>query len=418
MLDAALLSSVASQKSCFEVYARTLPPQRSYGVVAGTTILPKAIKSFRFSKEQIAYLRATTSLRDETLDFLSDFSFAGSIWGYLDGDLYFPNSPVLRVEGTFAETLILETLILSSLNFDTAIASAASRMVQVSQAKTLIEMGTRRTNDSAAIMAARASYIAGFNSTSNLRAGFEFAVPTSGTVGHAFILAHRSEEEAFTAQYRTYGANTTALVDTFDIETGIRTAINVFGKKLKSIRIDSGDLKYEAPKARELLDELGATSTQIVLSGDLDEYSISELAKLNVGGFGVGTRLVGGSGYPSANFVYKLVAIEDSSQLRSVAKTSPQKESIGGPKDAIRLYTREGILSSEHTIDPHDTQKLQEGVVRVQKALMRDGEIVFEVPHVKELRRRHLKEIETLPLSCRQELQPQGPYLIVSPWTE
>ncbi len=418
MLDAALLSQVASQKSYFEVYARTLPPQRSYGVLAGTARIAEAVKSYRFSKNQIDYLKSTSVLHEKTLAFLANFSFTGSIWGYLDGDLYFPNSPVLRVEGTFAETLILETLILSILNFDTAIASAASRMVQVGGSKALIEMGTRRTNDRAAVLAARAAYIAGFSATSNLQAGFEFSVPTSGTVGHALILAHQSEREAFHAQYETYGTETTALVDTYDIETGIRTAIEVFGTKLRSIRIDSGDLKDEVTRARRILDDLGATSTQIILSGDLDEYSISDLSKLKVDGFGVGTRLVGGSGYPSANFVYKLVAIENNSEVRYVAKTSSQKESIGGPKDAIRFYANDGILVKEHTFDPYNVPAPLGRVDRVQKELIRAGTVTLEPLDIKELRRRHLESIEVLPISTRQELQPEGPYLVASPWIE
>ncbi len=417
MLDSAILSEVASQKSCFEVYARTLPPQRSYGVVAGTTRIPEAVKSFRFSKKHLDYLRSMSVLRKNTLDFLADFSFTGSIWGYQDGDLYFPNSPILRVEGTFAEALLLETLVLSILNFDTAVASAASRMVQVANSKVLIEMGTRRTNERAAVLAARAAYIAGFTATSNLQAGYEFSIPTSGTVGHALILAHQSEREAFSAQYETYGANTTALVDTYEIETGIRVAIEVFGTRLRAIRIDSGDLKNEVTRARQVLDDLGATSTQIVLSGDLDEYSILELSKLKVDGFGVGTRLVSGSGYPSANFVYKLVATEDALGVRSVAKTSSQKESIGGPKDAIRFYSNDGILTREHTINPHNDLALLGKIDRVQKELIWEGDAVVETPDLKELRRRHLESIEILPKSSRQELQPEGPYLVVSPWT-
>jgi nicotinate phosphoribosyltransferase len=411
MLEAALRSGVAHRASCFEVYARTLPPSRSYGVVSGTLALPAAIESFKFKDAQLRFLESNTPLTKDTLDYLANFRFSGSIWGYRDGEVYFPNSPVLRVEAKFAEALILETLILSTLNFETAVASAASRMVQVSRGKSLIEMGSRRTAVESAVLAARAAYISGFDATSNLEAGRRYGIPTQGTVGHALILAHDNELEAFRAQHRVYGAETTVLVDTYDIYQGIENAVSIFGPGLRAIRIDSGDLKYEAERAKQRLVSLGAKNTKIVLSGDLDEYALSDLSGTCADAFGVGTRLVSGSGYPSANFVYKLVAIDGGSGYRAVAKTSPSKSSKGGVKDAIRRYDDNGILRGEFIIDPH--QRGPRGwspADQVQIPIITEGKDAVKPTPVSRLRQRHLELINMLPEQVRTELQPEGPY--------
>ncbi len=212
------------------------------------------------------------------------------------------------VEAPFAEAVVLETLVLAVLNHDSAIASAASRMVRAADERPIIEMGSRRTHEMAAVASARAAYIAGFSSTSNLEAGRDYGIPTSGTSAHAFSLVHDSERDAFAAQLAALGKGTTLLVDTFDVGRAVRTAVELAGPGLGAVRIDSGDLPMVARQVRDLLDELGARDTKIVLSGDLNEYSIAALAAAPVNGYGVGTSLVTGSGAPTAALVYKLVA--------------------------------------------------------------------------------------------------------------
>src|SRR5215510_11785881 len=217
MLAGALRSGAAARRSVFEVFARYLPYGRRYGVVAGTGRLLDALERFRFGRAELDFLRETQVTDEAALRYLESYAFTGDIWGYAEGDCYFPGSPILVVESTFAEAVVLETLALSILNHDCAIASAASRMVTAAGDRPLIEMGSRRTHERAAVASARAAYIAGFDFTSNLRAGHDYGVPTSGTAAHAFTLIHDSERHAFASQLESLGHGTTLLVDTYDV---------------------------------------------------------------------------------------------------------------------------------------------------------------------------------------------------------
>ena len=326
MVAGALRSGVATRRSVFEVFARHLPHGRRYGVVAGTGRLLDALPAFRFGPDELAFLRSAKVADEATLAYLASFAFTGDIWGYGEGDCYFPGSPILVVEAPFAEAVMLETLVLSILNHDSAIASAASRMVTAAEGRPLIEMGSRRTHELAAVACARAAWIAGFGTTSNLRAGRDYGIPTAGTSAHAFILVHDSERHAFGTQLATLGKGTTLLVDTFDVDRAVRAAVELAGPDLGAVRIDSGDLAVTARRTRALLDELGAAHTRIVVTGDLDEHSIAALAAAPVDGSGVGTALVTGSGAATAAMVYKLVARADEpgreAGLRPVAKRS------------------------------------------------------------------------------------------------
>ncbi|MEL0274008.1 MAG: nicotinate phosphoribosyltransferase, partial [Pontimonas sp.] len=352
MVDAARKSGRGERSAVFEVFARHLPQGRRYGVVAGTARLMEAIQEFRFGASELAFLRDNGIVSADTVDWLEAYRFSGSIHGYAEGELYFPGSPILRVEGEFQEAVLLETLILSILNYDCAVASAASRMVQAADSRTLIEMGARRANESAAVAAARAAYIAGFDATSNLEAGRSFGIPTRGTAAHSFTLLHDSEEEAFSAQIEAMGVGTTLLVDTFDIEAGVNTAITVAGTQLGAVRIDSGDLPIVVRSVREQLDALGATKTKIVVTNDLNEHTIAGLRGAPVDVFGVGTSVVTGSGAPAVGLVYKLVSrTSDEGDFVSVAKRSSQKGNPGGKKDAFRDVpggaASEEIISTE-----------------------------------------------------------------------
>ncbi|MGW8401290.1 nicotinate phosphoribosyltransferase, partial [Streptomyces lydicus] len=306
MLQAALRSGTADRRSVFEVFTRRLPEGRRYGVVAGTGRVLDAVENFHFDETILGFLRERSLLDGPTLDWLADFRFRGDIWGYPEGEVYFPGSPIMRVEGTFAEAVLLETVILSILNHDSAVAAAASRMSVAAGARPLMEMGARRTHELAAVAASRAAYVGGFHTTSDLAAGFRYNIPTVGTSAHAFTLLHDSERDAFTAQVQTLGSGTTLLVDTFDVTEAVRTAVEVAGPDLGAVRIDSGDLLLIAHRVRQQLDELGATKTKIVVTSDLDEYAIASLAAAPVDAYGVGTQLVTGSGHPTCSMVYKL----------------------------------------------------------------------------------------------------------------
>jgi nicotinate phosphoribosyltransferase len=354
MVAAALADGTAGRPCVFEVFARRLPHGRRYGVVAGTGRLLEALPRFRFGDEEVEAVREQGLTDSRLLDWLADFRFSGDIEGYAEGELFFPGSPVLTVRAPFAEGVLLETLVLSVLNHDSAIASAAARMIAAACDRPCIEMGSRRTHEEAAVAAARAAYLVGFATSSNLEAGRRYGVPTAGTSAHAFTLLHDDEEAAFRAQVATLGTGTTLLVDTYDVDEGIRTAVKVAGPELGGIRLDSGDLPTLATHARQLLDELGATKTRIVVTSDLDEYAIAGLMAAPVNGYGVGTSLVTGSGAPTMGMVYKLVERNGV----PVAKRSEGKASVGGRKNAVRRHDRSRTATAEvisaRPIEPED----------------------------------------------------------------
>ncbi|OBK78641.1 nicotinate phosphoribosyltransferase [Mycobacterium sp. 1164985.4] len=346
MLAAALRDGTAHRRTTFELFARRLPEGRRYGVVAGTARFVDALAQFEFDDATLSAL--ADFLDEKTLAYLADYRFGGDVDGYAEGELYFPGSPVLSVHGTFGECVVLETLALSIFNHDTAIASAAARMVSAAQGSPLIEMGSRRTHERAAVAAARAAYLAGFAGSSNLAAQRDYGVPALGTSAHAFTLLHTTpdgpdERAAFRAQVDALGAGTTLLVDTYDITEGVAAAVDVAGPELGAVRIDSGDLGVLARQVRTQLDDLGATKTQIVVSGDLDEFAIAALRAEPVDIYGVGTSLVTGSGAPTAGMVYKLAEVDG----LPVEKRSSHKQSHGGRKQAMRLAKKTGTIVEE-----------------------------------------------------------------------
>jgi len=386
MVSAALKDGTADRHCVFEVFARRLPPGRRYGVVAGAGRLVEALEAFRFGEAETGFLTQTGVVDDDTAAWLADYRFTGDIDGYAEGELFFPGSPILTVSGTFADCVALETLVLSVLNHDCAVAAAAARMVTAARGRPLIEMGSRRTHEQSAVAAARAAYLAGFAYTSNLEAGRRYAVPTAGTAAHAFTLLHDDESAAFSSQVSALGKQTTLLVDTYDISQGIRNAVAVAGPGLRSIRIDSGDLSVLAAQSRELLDSLGAVDTKIVVSGDLDEFSIASLAAEPVDAYGAGTAVVTGSGAPTAGLVYKLVEVDG----RPVVKRSENKATIGGRKTAIRRHKPTGT-ATEEIIVSQGTPAAQPHDRRLQVAFVRGGLPVPDRPSLVESRE-HLRQ--------------------------
>ncbi len=401
MLQGALRSGAAHRRSVFEVFTRRLPDGRRYGVVAGTDRVLETAEAFRFDEDQLAFLERAGVVDRPTLDWLAGYRFRGSISGYREGECYFPGSPILTVEGGFAECVLLETVILSILNHDSAIAAAGSRMVSAAAGRPCIEMGSRRTHERAAVAAARAAYLSGFASTSNLEAGYRYGVPTVGTAAHAFTLVHDSEREAFQTQVATLGKGTTLLVDTYDVAEAVRVAVEVAGPALGAVRLDSGDLLWMAHRVRKQLDELGAHDTRIVVTSDLDEYAIAALAVAPVDAYGVGTQLVIGSGAPTSSMVYKLVARAQSADpkapLLPVAKKSTGKPSFGGRKYAYRRIDEDGV-ATEEVVSGQPDESLGRPLIT---PLLLDGEIV-ERQNLAEGRRLHQDSLAQLPVSATQ----------------
>ncbi|NLT26305.1 MAG: nicotinate phosphoribosyltransferase [Microbacteriaceae bacterium] len=348
MVDAALQDGTAHRECVFELFARRLPNDRRYGVVAGIGRALELLEHFRFEDAELEFLREARVVSPATVDWLADYRFSGSIRGYREGEAYFPQSPLLEVRSSFAEGVILETMLLSVFNYDSAVASAAARMVSAADGRPLAEMGSRRTGERSAVAAARAAYIAGFSATSNLEAGRSWGVPTMGTAAHSWTLLHDSEREAFAAQLEALGTGTTLLVDTYDVEAAIRTAVELAGPGLGGVRLDSGDLPVLVREVRELLDDLGATGTRITVTNDLDEYAIAALAASPVDSYGVGTSVVTGSGAVASGMVYKLVARRgDDGEWVPVAKASPGKRSVGGLKQPVRRRDERGVATAE-----------------------------------------------------------------------
>ncbi|MEV0277180.1 nicotinate phosphoribosyltransferase [Streptomyces sp. NPDC050610] len=404
MLQAALRAGTADRRSVFEVFTRRLPEGRRYGVVAGTGRVLDAVENFRFDGAVLDFMAEQRIVDEPTLEWLAGYRFRGDIWGYPEGEVYFPGSPIMRVEGTFAEAVLLETVILSILNHDSAVAAAASRMSVAAGDRPLMEMGARRTHELAAVAAARAAYVGGFATTSDLAAGFRYNIPTVGTSAHAFTLLHDSERDAFTAQVDSLGGRTTLLVDTYDVTEAVRTAVEVAGPELGAVRIDSGDLLLIAHRVRQQLDDLGAEKTRIVVTSDLDEYAIASLAAAPVDAYGVGTQLVTGSGHPTCSMVYKLVARADSNDpagpLRPVAKKSMgSKSSMGGRKWAARRPDADGVAEAEVVGTGPVPAELAGH--QLQAELVRGGEVVAREP-LDAARDRHIRARAGLPMSATQ----------------
>ncbi|MFF7362431.1 nicotinate phosphoribosyltransferase [Streptomyces sp. NPDC008125] len=404
MVQAALKAGTADRRSVFEAFTRRLPEGRRYGVLAGTGRVLDAVENFHFDDEMIAFLRQQEVVDEPTLEWLAGFRFSGDIWGYPEGEVYFPGSPVLRVEGSFAECVLLETVVLSILNHDSAIAAAASRMSAAAGGRGLIEMGARRTHELAAVASARAAYVGGFHTTSDLAAGFRYGIPTVGTSAHAFTLLHDTERDAFRAQVESLGRGTTLLVDTFDVAEAVRTAVEVAGPELGAVRIDSGDLLLVAHRVRQQLDELGATGTRIVVTSDLDEYAIASLAAAPVDAYGVGTQLVTGSGSPTCSMVYKLVAraasADPAAPLTPVAKKSlGAKSSMGGRKWAARRLDAQGVAEAEVVGTGPVPAELAGQELLVE--LVRGGEVVAR-ESLQAARERHIAARAALPMSALQ----------------
>lgn len=370
-LQSAIAAGVADTAAVFTAFTRRIVP---YGVVAGIQRIQQALLDFKFDEETLAQL---TFLDSATLTYLKNWKFTGSITAYREGSFFTKQGPVVQVEAPFGQGVLLETLILSILNHDCAIATQAHRMVQAAQGKPLVDMGTRRVNEHAAVAGARAAYIAGFAATSNLQAGLVYGVPTMGTAAHCYVLAAPSEYSAFFYQAKTQGADTTFLVDTFDTLSGVSNAIlackEATGLAPGAIRIDSGDKQKLAWQVRGILDSEHCLNTQIVVSGEVGITELIDWRLAPIDKYGIGTQLYLEA--PVPGFVYKLVEIGG----KPVAKTSPGKESWGGRKVATRRWQIDG---------PFDDVEVGLGNGDLQHTIVKNG-IVADWPSLDWLRHYH-----------------------------
>ncbi len=402
--------------STFELFVREMPPHRSFLVAAGLQQVIEYLLNLSFSDEQITYLRSQPVFKNVRSDFwkyLANFRFRGEVWAIPEGQIVFAHEPLLRVTAPIIEAQIIETFLLSMINFQTLIASKAARVVQAAQSdgvsRLVMEFGSRRAHGpEASLLAARASYIAGCAGTSNVMAGMRFGIPIFGTAAHSWTMAFPSELEAFRAYHKVFPESTILLIDTYDIEEGARHAVEI-GPSIKGVRIDSGDLLQESRKVRKILDEAGLQHVKIVVSGDLNEYKIARLvaAGAPIDSFGVGTQMVTSEDAPSLGGIYKLVEQQIKGQVRYRAKFSRHKATYPGKKQVFRKIDPAGNFV-EDTIGLEIDEVPPEHITLLVPIIQR-GELVYDFPSLPKVREFFFQNLQHLPEKYKQ-LEVTEPY--------
>ncbi|MFF2483187.1 nicotinate phosphoribosyltransferase [Paenibacillus sp. NPDC058071] len=441
MMYAHWKNGTANRKAVFEAYFRKLPFGNGYAVFAGLERIVHYIQGLRFGEEELRYLAEQEEQYEPAfLELLRQFKFGGSLYAVEEGQIVFPNEPLIRVEGTIFETQLVETALLNFMNYQTLIATKASRIAQVAEGDVLLEFGTRRAQEAdAAVWGARAAYIAGFHATSNMLAGMRFGIPTKGTHAHSWVQDHDTEEEAFMKYAQALPDQVTLLVDTYDtlksgVENAIKTArwLDSIGKKMGAIRLDSGDLAYLSKQARKRLDAAGFPEVKIVASNDLDETLIFNLkaqgAKIDT--WGVGTQLITAADQPSLGGVYKLTARERDGELVPVIKLSnnPEKVTAPGKKSVYRIVNRNtGLAEADYlSLDNEDDDpngrrlKLFDPVhpyiyryvsdyeaVPLLRPIFEQGQLVYELPDLDRIRAYHREQLSRMSPEVQRKLNPE-----------
>ena len=412
MAAAYFYSKQTDRKGIFELFVRKLPRNRSYMVAAGLEQALNYLLDLRFNDNTISYLQSNETFKDIEDDFyeyLRSFKFTGTVWAVPEGSILFPNEPVIRVEAPIIESQIVETFLLSTINFESLIASKASRITDVAKEKSVIEFGFRRAHGpQASVLAARASFIAGCVGSSNTLAGYKLGMPIFGTMAHSFIMNFDKEIEAF-EKFSNVFPNALLLVDTYDTIEAVKK-ITKSGIRTRGIRLDSGDLYSLSIQARKILDDAGYSDTKIMASGDLNEYIIQDLVKRGapIDYFGVGTELTTSRDDPAMNGVYKLVAVEipetdtkSGSKLMYKIKTSPGKKTYPGPKQIYRIFSNGLIKKDIIGLEEKEFSQGDTCVPQLRK-FMENGKLLFDLPSIWEIQKFHLQQRNTLPPEFRR----------------
>ncbi|GGH18182.1 nicotinate phosphoribosyltransferase [Paenibacillus segetis] len=441
MIYAHWINGTHQRKAVFEAYFRKLPFGNGYAVFAGLERIINYISNLHFTEDNLSYLaKQEENYHPDFLELLRNFRFKGTIHSMAEGAIVFPNEPLLRVEGSILETQLVETALLNFMNFQTLIATKASRVKRVADNDILLEFGTRRAQEAdAAVWGARAAYISGFDATSNMLAGELFDIPTKGTHAHSWVQIFDTELEAFEVYAKAMPDQVSLLVDTFDtLQSGVPHAIKTakmlesMGKRLSSIRLDSGDLAYLSIKARKMLDEAGLPYVKIVASNDLDENTIFNLksqgAKIDI--WGVGTQLITAADQPALGGVYKLVEREKDGKMEPTIKISgnPEKVTSPGKKDVLRLISGEdGKAIADYICFTHEEHARSGGKLRLfdpvhpyikktvkdyktvsmLKLIFEEGKLVYELPNLEDVRKYHQEQLDLFWPEYLRKLNPE-----------
>ena len=411
----AYLQSGQTGHATFSLYFRNFPSNRAYYVFCGLESVVDYLSNLEFSESDLAALDRLQLFDDVLLDYLRSFRFTGSVRAMREGEVFFPNEPVIEVSGSIVECQIAETFLINQVNLESMLATKAARVVDAAAGRQMVDFASRRTHGlDAGIKFARASYVAGFDGTSNVRAASMYGIPAVGTMAHSYISTFDDETDAFSSYAKSFPDSSTFLVDTYDTLDGVRNAVEAArdmtarGGSLRAVRLDSGDMLTLSGQAREMLDNAGLHDVRIIASSGLDEYSISDLVHSGapIDGFGVGTRVGTSADAPYTDFVYKLVEYDG----RPIIKLSEDKESLPGPKQVYRIsdsngkFERDVITHADHPIRNENSSPLLSQV-------MKNGNPTEVLPDVNTIRRYHLTRIERLPIDVRGPT-PTGRYAV------
>lgn len=438
MAESYWADGIHNRKAVFELYFRKIPFGNGYAIFAGLERAIDYLRNFRFTESDIAYLREQLGYRDDFLEYLKDIRFTGTVYSMVEGELVFGNEPIIRIEAPLVEAQLIETALLNIVNFQTLIATKASRIKQVIKDEIGMEFGTRRAQEmDAALWGARAAVIGGFESTSNVRAGKMFGIPVSGTHAHALVQAYKNDYDAFHA-YAKRHRDCVFLVDTYNtLKSGVPTAIKVakeLGDKINfiGIRLDSGDIAFLSKEARRMLDEAGFPNAKIIVSNDLDEYTILNLKAqgARVDMWGIGTKLITAYDQPALGAVYKMVAIENArGEMEDTIKISANAEKVTTPglKKVYRIIDRKTRKSEGDYITMEDEKPEEEEKIKMfhpvhtfiskfvtnfeakdlHTKVMVDGEVIYENPTLDEVRKYAKENLELLWDEYKRSLNPE-----------
>jgi nicotinate phosphoribosyltransferase len=410
-MAAAYFENEFHPSASFELFVRSLPPERSFLLAAGLEQALDYLENVRFHPADIDYLRRQAVFAhasDAFFDYLRNFRFTGEVWAIPEGTVVFGEEPLLRVTAPIIEAQIVETFLLSTLTFQTMIASKAARVVAAAQGRGVVEFGTRRAHGpEAGVLAARAAYIGGCMGTSNVEAGQRFGVPVFGTLAHSFVMAYNNEEEAFRRFQRLFPEHAVLLIDTYDTLAAVDKIIQA-DLRPTSVRLDSGDLLQLSKQVRRRLDQAGLHETRIFASGDLNEFTIADLlargAQLDA--FGVGTALATSKDAPALSGVYKLVDVESGEGPSYRAKFSEEKATYPGRKQVFRFSDSNGKYTED--IIACESERYKDGIALLSCA-MQQGQRLAPSPNLRQIQDRASQEITKLPEACRR-LRPAEAY--------